>query len=116
MCVCVRVCACVRVGVYVRVCARVCVSVCVRVCLCVHVCQCVCVCVCVRMFVPLARRVGGRADGGPTHPARMSLGYSPNEPLSPEAKLPTIFSYTRPHAQPNPHQRAPARSLGRQAA
>ncbi len=39
MCVCVRVCACMRV------------CVCVCVCVCAHVCACVCVYVCVRMCV-----------------------------------------------------------------
>ena len=45
MCVCARVCACVRGCVCVCVCARARAR--ARVCVCVRACVCVCLCVCV---------------------------------------------------------------------
>ena len=49
VCVCVHVCTCVYMCMYVRVCMCVCVYICVYVCGCVHVSMCVggCLCPCI---------------------------------------------------------------------
>ena len=53
VCVCGRMCACVRVCVCVCVCACVHVRVCVCVCVCAYVCACLRVCVCVSTWLSI---------------------------------------------------------------